>query len=403
MPITAIANLNQTRTVRVGTVDYTVRSKTEWTLDDPSTAISCTDYNPLAEYLKVTSTVTSPGSINHPVTETTLLTPAPGAFGDTGTATVHVTDRDGNNQAGVNVTLTGPGTYTGTTNALGCAVFRYITPGSYTAEVSGGVSWSSQLPATAPVTVNAGRTTLNPIEVDDPASLRASFVLPSGAATTWPKISVAHAKLPAGFKVFPSPTATLPQVSIDATNLFPHRDAYGVYAGSCVKNNPTFWKADYFQPGVNGHIILNPAQSLAPVNVTVPLLTMRVTKRTTAPLVRVVAKQVDTPECTESWTVIVTSTAATVDVPVPLPFGRFKVCVDDGHLTSTRRRVSASGSSNSHYPSPPTSDMSSSDPSAHRMMPPSSTTSKNGALAQTDAVNLDSSSSGGSCPPTSGW
>jgi type II secretory pathway pseudopilin PulG len=403
MPIASIANLDQTRTVTVGDIDYTVHSQTDWIVEAPNGAASCTDYDPLAEYLKVWSTVSSPGNINTPVTETTLLTPAPGSFGDTGTATVRVTNRDGVEQNGVTVALSGPGSYTAVTNQLGCAVFRFITAGSYTAQVSGGVSWSSQLPATAPVTVNAGRTTFNPIEVDTPASLRAFFVNPSGTALNWSRISVAHAKLPAGFKVFPNDTSTTMVSSIDATNLFPHKDAYGVYAGSCIKNNPTQWKSDYFQPGVNGYVVLNPGDSTVGVNVTVPVLTLAVTKRSSAPQIRVFVKQADGPECTEEYSVIMNTTATgPTNVAVPVPFGRYKVCVDDGHTSSPRRKASSSGSSSSHYNSPPTVDESSTSLTAHRMMPPSSTSSKNGALAQTDAVNLDSNSNGSLCPP-SGW
>ena len=70
IPITSLSNYDETRTVRVATVDYTVHSTTEW-VRDASGVVSCTDDNTQAEYMKVSSTVTSPASIDNPVTETT--------------------------------------------------------------------------------------------------------------------------------------------------------------------------------------------------------------------------------------------------------------------------------------------------------------------------------------------
>jgi hypothetical protein len=402
MPIPAIANLDQTRTMQVGQIDYSVHSKTKWTQDDPSAIVSCTDYDPLAEYLHVTATVSSPGN-PRPVTETTLLTPAPGAYGNSGTATVRLTDRDGNPQPGLNVVLSGPGTYSETTNALGCAVFRYINAGNYTAEVSAGVSWTSELPATAPVTVNAGRTTLNPIEIDDPASLRAFFKTPAGVATDWSRITVAHAKLPAGFKVFPNDTATTRLTSIDADELFPHHDAYGVYAGSCESNNPAFWDPDYFVAGTPGYVELDPGENLVSVDVTMPVLRITLGKQN-LPLsrYRVLIKQVDAPDCTENmWDFTLPHDAligalqvqnlTSISRDFQLPFGRYKVCVDDGF------RFKQSGSS---YNSPANQDASTNNLSLHRMTPTS-----NGALTQTDALTISSSSgTSGTCSPTmSGW
>ena len=309
IPITSLSNYDETRNVRVATVDYTVHSTTEW-VRDASGVVSCTDDNTQAEYMKVSSTVTSPASINNPVTETTILTPAPGAFSATaGTAAVLVTDRDGNPRAGVTVALSGAGSYSDSTNSLGCAIFGYIPSGAYTATVSGMVAWASDLPATAAATVNPGRTTLIQMEVEPPASLRALFKTPGGAAVVgpggtlgWNKISVVHSKLPAGIKFFPSATATLKGAAQDATELYPHRDGYGVYAGSCASNNPASWLPSYFGPtsGLKGYIKLDPGDNLKNVNVVMPTLTMNITKRNLAlTKYHVMIKQIDTPDCTE--------------------------------------------------------------------------------------------------------
>ena len=342
-PITTLSNYDETRTVRVGTVDYTVTSKTEW-VRDASGVVSCTDDNTQAEYMKVSSSVTSANDTQaEPTKETTLLTPAPGAFSATsGTGAVLLTDRDGDPIPGVTVTLTGAGSFSETTNELGCAIFGYIPAGGYTAQPSAGVTWASELPATAPVTVNPGRTTLSQIEIESPASLRAHFETPSGAATQWSRLTVGHAKLPSGRRIFPSATATALQSSIDAINLFPHNDAYGVYAGSCLRNNPAYWQANYFQPGGNGYIELDPGGNLIGVDVTMPTIEMVVTKPTgSARRVRVTVTQIDGTGCNQKLvdTTVAPNTAAVVTLPpIAVPFGRYRICVDD----DTNRKTSSS-------------------------------------------------------------
>ena len=390
-PITSLSNYDETRTVRVGSVDYTVVSKTEW-VRDASGVVSCTDDSTQAEYMKLSSTVWSPAGVNKAVTETTLLTPAPGAFSaTTGTAAILLTDRDGQPIAGSTVTLSGPGTYSETTNSAGCAIFGYIPAGAYTAQVSGGVTWASQLPATAPAPVTANRTSLVAIEVEPPGSLRARFINPVGAASTWSRITVAHAKLPAGFKVFPNSTATAKFGTLDATNLYPHHDAYGVYAGSCARNNPAFWDSDYFLPGGPGYIELDPGDNLKSVDVVTPTLTITLTKRTDSGTdFRIRIKQMDTGCTEELWHDNTASTAATQIKTFQLPFGRYKICVDDGHPSSPRHRISTA------FNAVDAVDASTNTPSHHRLTPEPGV-----PLQQSDAITLTGSStsySSGTCP-----
>ena len=380
-PITSLSNYSETRTIQVGPADYTVTSETEW-VNDSSGVVSCTDDNAQAEYMKVSSTVTSANDTQQaPTKETTLLTPAPGAFSATsGTAAVLLTDRDGVPRPGVSVALSGPGSFSDTTNSLGCAIFGYIPAGTYDAQVSGGVTWASQLPATAPVTVNAGRTSLTAIEVEQPASLRAHFKGPDATNTSWSRITVGHAKLPAGFLYFPDETATTLVSSIDATNLFPHHDGYGVYAGSCELNNPAVWDPDYFQPGGPGYIELDPGDNLKSVDVLMPTLRMAVTKTTTVSRrVRVTITQMDSPECVEELvdTTVAPSTSGLVEFPLSLPFGRYRLCVDDG----VNRKTSTSFALDARIPS-------------HRDLTPGQSLDQTDAVDMTDSLGRQS----GTCP-----
>ena len=253
------------------------------------------------------------------------------------------------------------------------------------------MTWASQLPATAPAPVTANRTSLVAIEVEPPGSLRARFINPVGAASTWSRITVAHAKLPAGFKVFPNSTATAKFGTLDATNLYPHHDAYGVYAGSCARNNPAFWDSDYFLPGGPGYIELDPGDNLKSVDVVTPTLTITLTKRTDSGTdFRIRIKQMDTGCTEELWDDNTNSTAATQIKTFQLPFGRYKICVDDGHPSSPRHRISTA------FNAVDGTDASTNTPSHHRLTPEPGV-----PLQQSDAITLTGSStsySSGNCP-----
>lgn len=333
MPATALVNLDQTRTVTIADVPYTVRSVTE-SVRDASGVVSCTTDDTEAEYLKLSSTVTAAANPNAPVTATSLLAPPVGSFGDTGTATVKLTDRDGQPLKSVNVDLDGPSSLSAQTNDVGCAVFAFIDADDWTAEVDGGlVTWSGETPATSAITVAPGKTSLTQIELDRPGSLRASFVTPAGVASQARSISVANAKLPNGFKPFPVGTAAATK---DASNLFPFRDGYGVFAGSCEANNPALWVSNYFQASGFGFAELDPGELLQPVQVVVPELRVTVRRGSGSTFtgfanVRIYVKEIDTAlDCDavvyNSGEVPGSHTSAGYVFTVPVPFGNYQVC-----------------------------------------------------------------------------
>jgi type II secretory pathway pseudopilin PulG len=335
LPPTVLADLDQTRTVTVASVPYTVVSRTSW-IRDASGEVTCTTDETDAEYLKLSSTVTSPASTDAPVTATSLLTPPPGALGaNKGTATVKLTDRDGEPLDGISVDLdqdSGTGFENHTTNEVGCAIFPFIDAGEWTAEVDGGlVTWSGEAPAESPVTVAALKTSLTQLELDVPASLRAQFVTPEGAAATWKSISVANAKLPSGVRTFTSATAG---ASRDATSLFPFHDGYGVYAGTCKANNPAQWDPDYFETsGGVGFASLDPGELLEPVQVVVPQIQITVTRSGAGfSQARVYVKERDTSlQCTAvidnvTGTASGSNSYTSYAFTVPVPFGNYEVC-----------------------------------------------------------------------------
>jgi type II secretory pathway pseudopilin PulG len=340
LPPSVLNGLSETRTVTVANVPYTVVSHTDW-VSDASGLASCVSSNTQSEYLKLTSTVNSPASVASPVSATSLLTPPVGAFGaNTGTAAVKLTDRDGEPIEGVGVNLTGPGSEIGTTNDLGCAIFAYIPIGNWTAQVNGGlINWSGESPAESQVTVAVGKTSMTQLEVDQPSSLRATFVTPNGAATTaYKAISVANAKLSNGLKAYTWSPATATR---DVESLFPFHDGYGVYAGSCKANNPANWDSDYFQTSGYGFADPDPGEMLKPVQVEVPQLTINVRRMSTAstPVAQTftqaqyyVKERDSTYQCTATVDSVSSVTTAPVGpgytqtFNVPVPFGNYEVC-----------------------------------------------------------------------------
>ncbi|HMJ96869.1 MAG TPA: hypothetical protein VK486_13510 [Thermoleophilaceae bacterium] len=389
-PITSLSNYRQTRTVDVAGVGYTVDSRSDWVVDSTG-VVSCTTDAAPPQYMKLTSIVRSPASVNRPVREVSLLTPAPGAFsGTAGTVAVKVTKRNGSPHVGVGVQLSGPGSYTSTTNEFGCAIFGMIPSGNYDVDVPGYVGWGGEGFADGQVAVVAAKTSLKQMEVELPASLTARFQVPSGVPADWGSaalsnaITVANAKLPGGLKEF---TAASAVTSINATGLFPFLDGYGVYAGTCRANNPAFWQSTYFQPGGPGHAALDPGDFLKPVNVDMGAL--RVTVRTSSNTVfgatwpaRVTVRLGDTGDtrtgCAAN-TLVQNVPAVTDHVDFILPMGTYRVCVSGSNsFGGTVRNKQTATTASSGIP-------------AHPRMAPTT------ALYQPLTMSLPSSGSNGAC------
>jgi hypothetical protein len=325
-PITALSNFSQTRSVNVAGVAYSVQSDTEW-VRDASGVLNCTDDTAQADYLKISSTVRSPAQSN-PVKEVSLLTPAAGAFSTTaGTLVVKITNRNGVALGGVSVSLSGPGSYSDTTNSEGCAIFGYIPAGDYDVDLPGRVSWGGDNSSTSQATVVAAKTSLKQLEMEVPASLRAHLQKPDGSAATWAEIQVANAKLPGGTRDF---GVGSPVTAIDATGLFPFLDGYGVYAGTCAKNNPSFWDPTYFQTSGKGFVTLNPADFLKDVNVQMGVLTVNVknsTGTTNQVGARVTFRQGDSGTgCTPNQLMWNTVTDSGGNATAVLPMGTYRLC-----------------------------------------------------------------------------
>lgn len=335
-PITALSNYTQTRTVKVGSVNYTVSSRTEWVRDNTD-PVNCTDQTGQSDYVKISSTVNSPAQTT-PVKEVSLLTPAAGALSDThGTLAVKVTNRHGQPRTSTLVTLSGPGSYSKSTNELGCAVFDFVPAGAYTVAVPGMVGWGGVGAAEAQATVAAGKTSLAALEREPPVKIVAQFQKPDGSAATWNTLRVANSKLPGGAADFSAPSAV---TSIEGTGLYPFVNGFGVWAGGpCSQNNPAVQQTNppYFQPGGKGFVTFPDGDVEENVLVQMAELTVNVkdggVNQSNANLY--VRQQDNQTGCNRGLLMATGTTDAAGNARFSLPFGIYRICAGKGNRSRT--------------------------------------------------------------------
>ncbi|MEA2474523.1 MAG: hypothetical protein QOE06_2438 [Thermoleophilaceae bacterium] len=325
---TQLSNHSSTRTVDVSGVPYTVDSRTTW-ISDASGTESCSSSGRRADYLKISSSVTSPAMKGRPVlVESIIAPPAGGLGGSRGNLAVQLVDQAGAPVVGIGVTVT-PTEATQSTNSVGCAFFGHLPAGSASARF-GRAGWVNPGGVTNVVltaAVASGATSLSSTSYAQAADVTVRFdTINSGGALVPTKaqaIAVANAGLPApGFRAF---TAAAPRDSIDATGLFPFASGYGVYAGTCAAANPTVYTPDYWTRN-SGFVTTGPGSHGA---VTVRMPSIRVAVRRSGAIVNaahVVVRAIGSG-CTDS--AIVTGDSQG-NADVPMPFGPYAVCADNG-------------------------------------------------------------------------
>lgn len=250
MPASALSNYHPAaRTVPVGGTTYTVASRADWVRDSTGATQSCTNDSSQADYLKITSTVTSNvvGTAIKPVTVSSIVAPPVGAFAaNQGTLAVKVTDSRNNPVVGMNVSTSGPRSLSDTTNASGCAVFAYIPTGTYHVllDTAGYVNPSNQTAVDITQVVSANLVNLAQVSYDRAAKVAVAFETVTGTSTIVPSrgwgITASRVDPVGGTYYFEGPTGTPPpaQASIDATSLWPAPTGYKFYSGDCAGANP---------------------------------------------------------------------------------------------------------------------------------------------------------------------
>lgn len=241
MPVTELSNYRGTTSTRVGAVTYTVASSASWITDDTGTA-SCTSGQAKAHYLRIASSVTWPAMKIRPVTVESIVAPPAGSFStNLGALAVQVRDRNGNGVPGVSVSLTGPQTYTDTTNEIGCVLWGFLPIGSYTVTLSkaGYVdSLGVAQPSRAAGVVGASTSTVA-FDYDAAGWVDASFQTLTRAGGTAVAANFTPYTIVSGHWSVPL-LVRAAQTGAQMT-MYPFADPYGAYAGTCAGADPALY------------------------------------------------------------------------------------------------------------------------------------------------------------------
>ena len=256
---------------------YKIISRTDW-VSDLSGTRSC-GTGARADYLRISSTViwVEPDDAEtgaRRVSLTSIVAPRVGSFGDEGSLSVEILDRAGVGRAEVGVSITGPKNLSGKTDKNGCLFFGYLPNGNYTVNVSQPplIDANGSGVTSRPFGVSSGSTTSAVIELDQAATLDASFSAnKAGTSTTVPSsgdyVSIGHSSLFApGWRAYGDGS---PQASYSLSSLFPFTSGYAIYSGNCPGARPSFYgAADQFvtlEPGATASVIVKePTIKLTP-------------------------------------------------------------------------------------------------------------------------------------------
>jgi hypothetical protein len=385
-------NYKETRTVTVNNVAYTVVSTSDWISDASGGTQSCSSDATGADYIRVTSTTSSPLADNAipPISMSSLVAPPVGAFGtNQGTLGIQVNDRSGVGVPGMPVTISGPTTMSKATNSAGCAIFAYIPVGGYTARVNqtGWVDHGGNTDVKVGATVSNGTANVKIIDYDRAASVSVSFDTETVGGDTIPAKSTRFSAANAGVTTGPlAPFAGLRSFdppgtfvsAIAGTKLFPFSDGYGLYGGGCPGADPTKYMTDYYDQFPGAYIATDPGAASAPAVLRLPSINLKVlydglpmapAENATTRIV-VLSKSTN---CTEKFVYAAPATDADGWMLNPaLPFGDYQVCANA--LTPSGLKKTTIMVQN-RYP--------------RGIKPPS---------APTPVINLSAASLAGSCP-----
>lgn len=245
MAVTELSNYRDTTTTRVGAVTYTIASSSSWITDDTGTA-SCTSGQAKAHYLRIASSVTWPSMHIRPVTVESVVAPPAGSFGtNLGSLAVQVRDRTGAGVQGVSVALSGPQSYTDTTNEIGCVLWGFLPVGTYTVGLAkaGYVDPSGAAAPSRAAGVVGESTSTVAFDYDLGGRIQATYEsVDSSTGRPVPANGTAFTAVTSHLAVPLAPFGDgAPHGSYTSGLLFPFTDPYGAYAGACPGADPTLY------------------------------------------------------------------------------------------------------------------------------------------------------------------
>lgn len=332
--IPTLRNLNETRTVTVGNMTYTVKSTGKF-VNDVSETVSCGNDSSTEDYVKIGSEVTWPNmSPIKPTVINSIISPPSNSLNPkTGTLVLNARNAKDVPINALGISGTGAGTFSGSTDSKGCAVFLEQASGDYTLKISGGATGIVDvdgvlLPAEKPLTVNPQVTTSVDLLYDNPGAVVINFQTTNYANTIEPANAVSMLAYNSGMttaKKYTFASAT----SKEATSLFPFTSADSFYVGTCTEEAPS---------GTTGivSVVIPPGAQAAAQNLVMPALLLNVQKEGVA--TDGIAVKVTNEACggsTREYTTSTQSTKAGRLATPELPWGTYTVCAATSITTGT--------------------------------------------------------------------
>lgn len=246
MRIAELNKLEQTQPVTLNGTEFTITSIGVF-VNNTTTNSSCSSKTNSADYVRITSTVSWPTMGSRPAAAIqSIVAPANGSLDPShGTLTVSVKNAQNLAIPGITLTGSGAGTFTGQTDAEGCAMFPDQPSGEYMVAPSGLaaglVDKDGKVPGQIKVGITGETTTPLILLYDRPGSIREVVFQTKNAegqtvTSSSDAIVVFNTEMTSA-KTFGTPGGTR-TAAIAAPLLFPFAAPDAVYAGSCTGDNP---------------------------------------------------------------------------------------------------------------------------------------------------------------------
>jgi type II secretory pathway pseudopilin PulG len=340
MRLSSLNRMEQERTVTLDGSKFTVKSQGVFVNNTSSQPSSCTSGETSADYVRITSTTTWPGSLQSVVIQS-IVSPSNGSLDPNhGTLVVTVKNAAAEPLANVGLSGSGAGSFNGTTDSTGCANFTDLPAGNYSVIPNGPglVDKHGESAAAQPSSVSAGTTNPLPLEFDYPATLPVKFKYRVGSSNEFKAAKIDSVLVfnvlmnPA--KAYWTPTKTR-QEEIVATPIFPFTSPDTVYAGACEVNNPGSGAAQ-------GSVTLSPGKTYTPaLELQVPALELTVTNGSSA--VSGAQITITDENCKVNGTNLMReftsdSLGHQANAEYGLPWGTYEVCASANYSGTYHRR-----------------------------------------------------------------
>lgn len=281
MRISSLNGLREVRTLTLSGTAFEVES-TGTFVNNTSGTTSCAENESSPDYVRIASTIRQTSGKGSSISLQSIVSPSNGSLDPThGSVVVAVQNGEGKGFAGLQATGTGAGSFSGTTDSSGCAIFADLPAGSYTLKASGTglINASGNASSEQSLQVSGNQTQRISLLFDKPGKLKAPFyyklgttefqVVPASVAVFNAELgSTASAYKPTSEQVGSTKYAVL-------SSLFPFRTAYTLYPGVCEGNKPS-------ASGASASVAVPAGGEATAAKIRMPALEVTVTNGTSA-------------------------------------------------------------------------------------------------------------------------